>query len=312
MITFPLVSILLPVYNSEKFIKKAIESIIYQTYKNWELLILYDKSSDNSLKIIEELLKNDERIRLIFNTNKGLINSLNYGIKKSKGEYIARMDSDDISLPNRIKLQIRHIIKHKLDVCGCHYFRINEKDKITDISYVPLTHKNCFIRLFSSVPFAHPSTIIRKNFLITNNLTYGINSTYAEDLDMWINSYNSGAKFGNIDKVLFKYRVLENSLSRQNKTLLRNISLSHYSSFFNKNIEDIYITINEKFEPSNEIDKYYYARLVIRYILEKYDFQTIRNLKEIKIKIIIRALTVEVKNLFIFQSIKKKIINFKY
>jgi len=307
--TTPLVSIILPVYNSEKFLEDSLVSIINQTYTNWELLIIYDMSTDKSLDIIKNFIQQDSRIKLIDNPTKGIISALNHGIIKSKGEFIARMDSDDISLPERIYLQIHHMIKEKLDVCGCHSYIINEKGKVKNISYVPLSNINCFIRLFSAVPFAHPSVIMRKEFLIINNISYGMNTKrYAEDLDMWINLYNSGAKFGNINSKQLKYRVVKNSLSRQNKDKLRNESLLLYNSFFEKYLKKVAEMLNQKIELINEVDKYYYSRMVIRYILRKFDLNKTKKLKEIDIKIILKAFLVEFKNhiLHIFIRYNKK------
>ena len=94
----PLVSVVMSVYNSEKYLKEAIESILNQTYTNFEFIIVNDGSTDSSLDIIQEYMKKDERIVLISRDNKGLPYSLNEGIEKAKGKYIARMDADDISL----------------------------------------------------------------------------------------------------------------------------------------------------------------------------------------------------------------------
>ena len=114
----PLVTVLMPVYNGEKYLKEAIESILNQTFKDFEFLIINDGSTDNSVKIIQSF--NDLRIRLIHNeSNIGLIKTLNKGLKLSNGKYIARMDCDDVSLPKRLSVQINFMEKHpEIGVCG--------------------------------------------------------------------------------------------------------------------------------------------------------------------------------------------------
>ena len=113
-----LVSIILPVYNAEKTLGRAIKSILNQTYSNWELILIDDGSSDASSNIIKKL--KDSRIKKIFfKTNKGLVKSLNVGIKVSKGKFIARMDADDISLPERLFHQLQFLKKNPLfDLVG--------------------------------------------------------------------------------------------------------------------------------------------------------------------------------------------------
>ena len=111
--TQPKISVLMPVYNCEKFLKKAIDSILNQTFDNFEYIIINDGSTDNTLNIIKSY--KDKRIKIINNSkNLGISRSLNKGIRQAKGEYIARHDSDDISDLNRFKLQLEYLGKKKL------------------------------------------------------------------------------------------------------------------------------------------------------------------------------------------------------
>lgn len=109
-----LISVILPVYNAELYLKEAIESILKQTYKSFELIILNDGSSDNSLNIINSF--KDDRIILIDRENNGLVYTLNEGINMAKSKYIARMDADDISLSDRFEKQIKHMEENSLDI----------------------------------------------------------------------------------------------------------------------------------------------------------------------------------------------------
>ena len=116
----PLVSILMPVYNCAPFLKSAIESILNQTYKNFELIVIDDGSTDTSLKVIKHYASIDKRIRFVSRENKGLVDTINEMVKLAKGDYIARMDGDDISMPTRIEKQLNKIItESNVLLVGC-------------------------------------------------------------------------------------------------------------------------------------------------------------------------------------------------
>ena len=111
MIDNPLVSVVMPVYNAQKYLNKAIDSILAQTYKDFEFIIINDGSTDNSLQIIKKYQKKDKRIIVKNKKNKGIVAALNDGIKLSRGKYLARMDADDISLPSRFEVQVNFMEK---------------------------------------------------------------------------------------------------------------------------------------------------------------------------------------------------------
>ena len=150
-----LISIILPVYNCEKFIKESISSILLQTHKNFELLIINDGSTDSTEAIASSF--KDKRI-IIHNTDhSGLINALNFGINKAKGDFIARMDADDISHPNRLRLQLENIINNNSDICGCSFFTINEKSYLKRSYKSPCNLDDIKIKIIFNVPFCHGS-----------------------------------------------------------------------------------------------------------------------------------------------------------
>lgn len=212
-----LISVILPVYNGEKYLKESIESILNQTYTNFEFIIINDGSKDSSLEIIKEYEKEDERIVAVSRENKGLIATLNEGIEKAKGKYIARMDQDDISLPQRLETQLKYMITNNLDICGGNYLIIDQNSKTISTSEVPENFSEILLTMVSNVPFAHPSVMIKIFFLDDKKLKYGINGyRNAEDLDLWINMYNKNAKFGNVREQIMKYRVIATSMSRTN------------------------------------------------------------------------------------------------
>jgi glycosyltransferase involved in cell wall biosynthesis len=126
-----LVSVIVPVYNVEKYIKACIESILCQTYRTIELLLINDGSSDNSGAICKSYADKDERIRYYEKANGGVSDARNYGISRMKGEYVAFVDSDDMLRPNYIEKMYQTILEHNTDICICNYYSVFE-DKLCD------------------------------------------------------------------------------------------------------------------------------------------------------------------------------------
>jgi glycosyltransferase involved in cell wall biosynthesis len=181
------------VYNAELYLKEAIESILNQTYKEFEFIIINDGSTDNSLAIIKDYSNHDSRIILINRENKGLIYSLNEGISKAKGKYIARMDADDISLPNRFEEQIK-FLENNLDigVVGSDAIVFHKDDKSIWTTYSDSNRTKAEL-LFSS-PLIHPSVMMRKSIIDKYKLFYKKEYIHAEDLELWI-------RFANVSKL---------------------------------------------------------------------------------------------------------------
>ncbi|WP_270558612.1 glycosyltransferase family 2 protein, partial [Clostridium perfringens] len=213
----PLVSVVMSVYNGEKYLNESIESILNQTYKNFEFIIINDGSTDKSLKIIENYSIKDKRIILIDNiVNKGLIYSLNKGIEKSKGKYIVRMDADDISLENRIKEQVKFMEENKeIALSGTAQTIFLDGAKILRKKMSVLTkHDSIKSNSMFDCSFVHPSIIMRSSIIKKENFRYKEKYKYAEDFGLWseiIPKY----KVANINKQLIKYRLVKNSITRE-------------------------------------------------------------------------------------------------
>lgn len=208
-----LISVILPVYNGEKYLAEAIESILNQTYINFEFIIINDGSKDNSLEIIRKYEKQDSRIIIISRENRGLIVTLNEGIENSKGKYIARMDQDDISLPIRFEEQVSVLESDKkIVVCGSLINIFGEIRK-SKIGKYYIEDKEIKANLLISCCFAHPSVMIRRDTLIENNIYYNENFPNAEDYYLWTQLAKVG-NFANIGKVLLNYRFLNTSMTR--------------------------------------------------------------------------------------------------
>ncbi len=205
------ISVVMSVYNGERYLALAIESILKQTFTDFEFIIVDDGSTDRSLKIIRKYEKKDSRIRVLIQENQGLAAALNNGAALARGKYIARMDDDDISLPQRLALQYEFMESHpEVSASGGSVILINkwgdEYNQWTpeiDPSKIDDNHiKSGATSLF------HPSTIIRKTSLAEVNW-YSTDLRYAQDLDLWLKLGERGI-LTNLPDALIKYRFHNN------------------------------------------------------------------------------------------------------
>lgn len=214
-VELPLVSVIMPVYNAEKYLPEAIESILNQTYTNFEFLIFDDASTDKSFSIIENYALEDRRIICTKSKqNMGYVKHLNQGIKMAKGKYIARMDADDISCKRRLEKQIDFIECHlDVGVCGSWYKPLINRKEV-NIAKLPTNHDDIIARLLWASPFAHPTIMMRKNILDKFNYLYNEAYLPAEDYDLWVR-LSAVTKFANLPEPLLIYRIHEGQVSRQ-------------------------------------------------------------------------------------------------
>lgn len=208
MFKTPLISVLMPVYNCELYIKEAIESVLSQTFVDFELIIIDDFSTDTTLQLCN--LFSDERIIIIAkDKNSGYTNSLNYGLSIARGKYIARMDGDDICMPERFEKQIAFLETNSdIVLCGTSYGVIGQKG----ISLLPEIHEEIKIKLLAGNCIVHPSVMFRKETLVTNNLRYDAAMEPAEDYDLWVRLSHIG-KLHNLQECLLQYRVHDSQVS---------------------------------------------------------------------------------------------------
>lgn len=209
----PKISVLMPVYNSEKYLELAILSILNQTFKNFEFIIVDDCSTDNSWEIISRYVKKDKRIIAAKNTeNLRTTKSLNKGLKVARGKYIARMDADDWSYPDRLQKQFNFMETHpEVGVSGGVIEICNENLKILNIRKYPLSDSNARKIIFRYSPFAHPATIWRKNML---DKVGGYNESIplSQDYELYFR-IGKICKFANLSTVIIKLRTHADSSS---------------------------------------------------------------------------------------------------
>lgn len=198
----PLISVVLPVYNGEKYLAEAIDSILAQTFTDYELIMIDDGSTDSSLQILQKYKQLDSRIRLVARENRGLVTTLNDLIDIARGEWVARMDQDDIALPNRFERQMKWLKETGADIAGSWVRRFGSSDK----RLIRLRQTDDAIKmemLFCS-PFAHPSVVMRTS--LVKQLRYDKAWEKAEDYDLWERAAEAGWKMTNVPEELLLYR----------------------------------------------------------------------------------------------------------
>ena len=206
----PKVSVVIPLYNAEKYVRSAVESILNQTFTDFELIIINDAATDSSRKIVGEI--KDSRIKIVDHIkNQGLVQSLNHGFSLTTGQYIARMDHDDISRPDRLEKQVRFLDEHpNISMVGT-WFKYIDKDTV--IKSPPSSDEIRYFSLYNS-PFGHPTVMIRKSSLPFTSGPYDSDYYMAEDYELWCRLIDSG-ETANIPEVLLDYRIHPQQLSAQ-------------------------------------------------------------------------------------------------
>ncbi len=213
-----LVSLVMPIYNGKKYLRESLDSILAQTHKNWEFIIINEYgSNDGSLEILEEYAARDNRFIIIQNQERLRISaSMNVGLRAAKGKYIARMDSDDISLPDRLEKQIRFMEQHEdIDMCGVSVEIFGTRAFDWKLEHNPNVIDSNL--LFYS-PCVHPTIMMRTSFLRENGIEYNPNYTATEDYDLFSRIGEKG-KISNLDEVLFRYRLNDDNTTFKNNDI---------------------------------------------------------------------------------------------
>lgn len=220
----PKVTVLMSVYNGSLMVSDAIESILNQTYRDFEFLIIDDGSTDNSWEIIEAYSKNDHRIRGLQNDgNQGLIASLNRGIKEAKGELLARIDADDIALSNRLELQVNFLNANpSIALCGTGFLTKSETNEKTT-RYVA-DHHDILFKFLTDCHICHGAAMWRNYIFKEHNLTFDPNFQHAEDYDLFARLLTQHNAF-NLQEVTMVIRKHDQNVSKVFEDIQRENSL---------------------------------------------------------------------------------------
>ncbi len=200
----PQISILLPVKNGEKYIGESLESLLSQTFSNFECIIVDDGSTDATLNVIKKF--SDSRLRTFSKKkNEGIAAALNFGIQKSSTNIIARMDADDWAYPERLAIQFNFMEQHpEITICGTFF----EEYETGIVHTCPIDNNSIRTSLIFNSSLFHPTVVFRKNILLQKTGGYDISRPPAEDYDLWVRlSAHDDVLFANIPQVLLRYRM---------------------------------------------------------------------------------------------------------
>lgn len=219
-----MITVILPVYNSIKYIKECLDSISKQTFTDWKLLIFDDGSTDGTLEYLEDWVKSEDRA-FLYKRNQSYIANLNEGIDLSDTKYIARMDADDIMYPERLQTQFKFMEAHtdidlvcssveciKEDGSSNGYFGAFFPEQIMDASDLMFMNQ-----------IVHPSVLIRTESIKKNNIRYNEEFKYAEDWEMWTHMLEKRMNLYSLRTSLLKYRIVEKSMSRTHQEEIRKL-----------------------------------------------------------------------------------------
>ena len=242
----PLISVVLPVFNAAPYLSQALESLASQTESSFEVLAIYDASSDCSLEILQAWNNKDPRFQIIYGSGNGLVEALNLGLNHARGEYIARMDADDLSAPDRFEKQLLCLEMNSLDLCGCQLAMMDKHGYTYRHVSMPVTADWVAVTLACTVPFAHGSVMMKRDLLTLKSIFYTQGTI--EDYALWCLLHEVGARMGNASEELYIYRehqslskvrALENDLAtHQQRRLFVQRSLPSLKMSIQKILQD--------------------------------------------------------------------------
>lgn len=226
----PVISVVMPVYNVERFLRESIESVLNQSFGEFEFIIINDGSLDSTSEILNSF--SDNRIRLIERENRGFASSLNEGISLSNGKYIARVDGDDINLPNRFELQYKYMELHPdVDILGGQAWNIDESGNIIGERIKPVSAEDISRLIEYNCPVIHPTYFVRKYVF---EVLHGYRDLApADDYDLLFRALEHRFKIENISEKIIKYRLNPHGMSMSN--IMRSRLYARYVLKMHKN-----------------------------------------------------------------------------
>ena len=251
-----MITIGIPFFNAEEYLEDAICSVLAQTYEHWELILIDDGSSDNSLAIANMYATKDPRIRVISDgQNKKLPYRLNQIIHEARYDFIARMDADDLMSNDRLEKQIEVLKRNKyIDLVTTSYLTIGKENELTGISLVPNIQMNAKMILSGSANLVHASLLARKSWYKRN--LYNEKNLLAEDFELWlVAAKRNDLKYSILEEPLYWYRVIEN------------VNIKKLLQAYNSQIEVIkgnYQGITSKQERNKIIIKFQTKKIIAR------------------------------------------------
>ena len=262
----PVISVVMSVFNASEYLSIAIESILAQSFDDFEFIIVDDGSSDTSLSILHEYESYDSRVHVISQKNTGLTKALNEGISQSRGEYIARMDADDIAISSRLALQVDYLKMHPECVAvGCNILLTDPDGDILAEESMPHTHEQIIAKLrcgIGSLP--HPTAFIRRDTLCSVG-GYRESYIYAQDLDLWLRLAEVG-QLANLPQALLQYRLHPKSITSQQRNRQLDSAERAVREAYERNNEPLPVDFHLPRTPNPSIQRTYrsWARMAWR------------------------------------------------
>lgn len=258
----PLVSVILPCYNAEKYLNEAIDSILTQTYTNLEVIVIDDGSSDNTLSILKQYARQDKRVKLIENDkNLGLIETLNKGITIANGDLIARMDADDVSYSTRFQKQVACFKNNStIDLVSTarEYIDLNGKHLYySDVTAV--TSKICQFAAFFVNPLAHGTVIARAEVFKEFYYKLTPDTIHVEDYELWTRMLNASKHLFSLNDYLYKTRINPDSVSFSNEPIqianFKKCAYNFYKNYWQENLDhDVHSILINRISLVDKID----------------------------------------------------------
>lgn len=256
----PLISVIMPVYNAGNYLVESIESILEQSYKNFEFVIVNDASNDNSLKILKKYKKKDKRIRLYsFQRRQGVSHTVKYAIDRARGKYLARMDADDVAYNYRLEKQLRYLLRHPKTVAiGAQCKLINKRGQVIGEKLFPTEFKDIYSYIFKFVPVQQPTLMINKKRLPKDFVYYEDGMNTAEEVELFFKLFKYG-KVENLPTHLLYYRIHDKNTS------LRNLRSTFLLTFYSR-VKAIFV---HDYKPTLEGILHTLIQLIVVLILPK-------------------------------------------
>ena len=233
MTSDPTVSVVMPAFNAAEFLDEAVCSILDQTFRDFEFIMIDDGSTDDTARILQKYAKADSRLRVFSQANEGMIPALNRGCRLARGRYIARMDADDISLPHRIERQIKYLERHpEIGILGTWASRIDGNGCVVGDWCLSPNPKVLKWSHFFHVCVVHPTVLMRREVLEKLNF-YRPDAIHAEDRDLWLRA-SAITDFSNLPEILLKYRVWSKGTSRRLRQEYRETQINLLALFLSE------------------------------------------------------------------------------
>jgi glycosyltransferase involved in cell wall biosynthesis len=230
MAASPKVSVVMSAYNAAAYLDEAIVSILNQTFRDFEFIVINNGSSDDTSSILDKYQKRDGRIRVYYQKQNGLVPALNRGCRLARGQYIAMMDADDVSFPSRLARQLEYLERHpQIGVLGTGICKMDKYGSVTETWCPPTSPKMAKWTLFFGVCVAGPSVLMRREILEKLDF-FRTDLSYAEDVDLWLRA-SSITEFSNVPEVLHHYRVWPGSNTQRHLQSVRETQVSLLASF---------------------------------------------------------------------------------